>query len=148
MGSHGCNLTLAPIVDERLNPQSFGTVNNQTVRSGDPTVWVRKVFEALARDRRIVIKDGEPGNYDLALQVEQLKAYVVNVTGETRSVNVVVRVRYSRIQGDTYEETYRGTDNGLTWGGGQAESQTSFNIALLQIIDAVHRDVIFRCGAD
>src|SRR5712691_976426 len=62
LGSHACNLALAPIVDERLNPQSFGTVNNQTVRSGDPTGWVRKAFEALARDRRIVIKDGEPGN--------------------------------------------------------------------------------------
>jgi len=144
--AHICHLALAPIGDERINPQTLGTVNNQTVHSSDPTGWVKRAFEALARDHRIVIQDDDSRPHDLALQVELLKAYVVNITGETRTVNVVVRVRYSPVQGPVQEETYRGTDDGVTWGGGRGESETSFNIALLQIIDAVHRDVAFRCG--
>jgi hypothetical protein len=144
--THICHLVLAPIGDERINPQSFGTVNNQTVHASDPTGWVKRAFEALSRDPRIVIEESNSRAHDLALQAELLKAYVVNITGETRSVNVVVRVRYLPVQGPTQEETYRGTDDGVTWGGGQSESQTSFNVALLQIIDAVHRDVVFRCG--
>jgi stage V sporulation protein SpoVS len=119
-------------------------VNGQSVHAGDPAGWVNTALEALARDRRIVIQDGvQP---ELTLQPELLKAYVVNITGETRSANMVVRVHYLTKDGSQSEEIYRGTDNGVTWGGGQSESQSSFNIALMQILDSVHRDVMFRCG--
>ncbi len=143
-----CHVKIAGVQDLRPDPQSLGTVANQAVRTSDSISLVRSSLASLSRDPRIVLDD-QATNYPsgLTLNAELIKAYVINITGETRSANVVLRVRYEREGRAPDVELYRGTDNGLTWGGGQSESQSSFNIALAQIIDGVHRDALNLCAS-
>jgi hypothetical protein len=59
---------------------------------------------------------------------------------------VVVRVRYSGANGASGEQVYRGTENGLNWSSAEGETQSSFDAALAQLLEAVDRDLVVRCA--
>lgn len=141
-----CHLRIATIQDLRPDPQSLGTIAGQALRTSDSIAWIRSALASLSRDPQLVMNE-QADSAEIRLDVELMKAYVINITGETRSANVVLRVHYERNGQPLETEIYRGTDNALTWGAGQGESQSSFNIALSQIVEGVHRDVRALCSA-
>lgn len=121
----------------------MGVTAGRLVRSADAVAWVRSGFESLSRDRRLQFVGTAPE--DIALNVDVLKAYAMSVTGETRAATVVVRVRYGGVTVASGEQVYRGTENGLNWSSGEGETQSSFDAALAQLLEAVDRDIVARC---
>jgi hypothetical protein len=141
-----CHIYLADVRDLRSDPQSMGHFGGLQFRESDPAGWVRSGLQSLARDSRIALADNAAQS-NLVLNVELLKAYATNVTGETHSVSVVVRVHYGRGSTPLDDQIYRGTENGLVWLNPRAETQSSVDDALSQVIDGIDQDIITRCGA-
>jgi len=142
--SHPCRVRVAEIRDLRTDPQAMGMMDGRLIRSADTTAWVHSGFLSLGRDPRLQMVEGD-GQHDLAIDVDIVKAYAMSVTGETRSANVVLRVRYSRNGAPAGEQVYRGTENGVNWSNGEVETQSSFDDALENLLKTVDSDLVARC---
>lgn len=140
-----CLIHLAGVHDLRTDPHSLGGVIGQKVRVEDSAEWVRSGIESLADGSTIRLADQGDA---LSLDVDLLKAYLVSITSETRSANVVLRIRYSRAGQPVGEQIYRGTDSGLVWTGGDDETQSSLNAVLGKALQTIRTDVLARCAAD
>jgi hypothetical protein len=139
-----CRVELTNVKDNRSDPQAMGALGSKTVRA-DAAAWVRSGIESLGRDSRIRFVSA-PADAQLQLSVELLKSYVMSVTSETRSVNVVLRVSYSRSGGPPFERIYRGNVDATIWIDPQSETQSSFDDALAQVLEAVDRDALALCA--
>jgi len=140
-----CRVRIAEVHDLRSDPRSMGLSGGRLVHSADTTAWIRSGFLSLGADRRLqMTEDAAPG--DLTIDVDVLKAYAMNVTGETRAASVVLRVRYSRDGTPAGEQIYRGTQNGLNWSSGEGETQSSFDAALADLLKTVDSELVARCA--
>jgi hypothetical protein len=139
-----CLVHLAGVHDLRTDPRSLGGVIGQKVHVEDSAEWIRSGIESLANGSAIRMSDEGDA---LSLDVDLLKAYLMNVTSETRSANVVLRIRYFVAGRPLDEQIYRGTDNGLVWTGSDDETQSSLNAVLAKALQTIRRDVLARCAA-
>ncbi|HVU21015.1 MAG TPA: hypothetical protein VHE09_09810 [Rhizomicrobium sp.] len=139
-----CRVRLIGVHDLRTDPHSLGGLGGQKVHIEDSTEWIRSGINAIADGAAIRLSAESDA---LSLDVDLLKAYLMTVTSETRSANVVLRVRYSVSGQALGEQIYRGTDNGLVWTGGEDETQTSLNVVLGKAVQAIRSDVLARCAA-
>jgi hypothetical protein len=144
--SGNCRIYLAGVRDLRSDPQSMGQFRFLQFRESDPAGWVRSGLQSLVRDGRITLVDNA-AQAGLVLNAELLKAYAMNVTSETQSVSVVVRVHYARGTTALDDQIYRGTENGPIWLNARTETQSSLDDALSQVIDRIDEDIVSRCGA-
>jgi hypothetical protein len=139
-----CRVGLGEVRDLRSDTQAMGQLHGVTVTASDTAGWLRSAFQSLNRDKRLQFDDKSA---DLVVSAELLKAYVTAPTSNTRSANVVVRVRYNRPGTTPEEKIYRGTDSGLNWSNGRDETQASLDESLGDILKDVDRDILTRCSA-
>jgi len=121
----------------------MGTVGLTPLTMADISGWLRSGFRTLNARQGIHIVD-DPHSAHLVLRVEILKAYAMNITTETRTANIVMRVRYNG-KDVSNEHIYRGTTNNVTWFSAEKESYGSLNAALEQVLDAIATDIRKRC---
>ncbi len=139
-----CPVRFGAFIDTRSDPHEMGEIGLRPIHAADPSAWARSGFEALGRDPRIVVADPSASDA-VVLEVEILKAYMLALP-TTKSVNLVFRVHYSGRGGDT-ARVYRGVDTDMNWNSGSDETQSSFNRALAQVVEAVDTDIVARCGS-
>jgi hypothetical protein len=141
-----CSVYLTDIRDGRSDPHAMGTIGTRPVRAVDAAAWVRSGLESLGRDSRIQIVDNSgPQESRLVLSADIVQAYIMSITTQ-KSTSVVLHIRY--IKGDALsgEQSYRGVDTGANWASGDGETKASFDSALEQVLQAVDRDILVRCG--
>ncbi|MGN6149388.1 MAG: hypothetical protein ACTHPD_12675 [Rhizomicrobium sp.] len=138
-----CTIAISDIRDLRPDPGTMGTIGPTPLTMADAGTWLRSGFQTLNAAHGIEVVNN-PRTAPISLSIDLLKAYVMNVTTETRTVNIVMRVRYDG-KGGPAERIYRGTTNHLTWFSAEKESYGSFNAALQQVLDAIANDIHARC---
>jgi hypothetical protein len=133
-----CAISMGDVRDLRTDPAAVGALD---LAASDLSDWARSGFATLNHDPRIRFA-GASEQPKVALKVDILKAYVVPITSETRTVNLVLRVHYTDIDA----AVYRGAVDSLTWLSITRESASSFNEALAQILRNVDHDIVQRCA--
>lgn len=137
-----CTVKLTEVRDLRSDPESMGQIGVRAIQTADSVQWVRSSLESLSQDSRIRLAD-DTETAKVTIGVDILKAYSMNNAGMGRATTVALRVRY----GATNDaQLYRGSDDGVNWASGDGETQSALNRALSRAIDAVHADVLQRCG--
>ena len=144
-GQRACRLHLGDIRDMRGDPKSMGQIGGRLVHAEDSAAWVRSGLYSLARDPRLTVDAAGVTAFDLTLNVDLLKAYVLTMP-ETRANTVVLRIRYSQPGGAAEEQIYRGAQTGLDWNGGNDETQGGLNRAFAMLLEPIHRDVLRQCA--
>jgi hypothetical protein len=144
-GQRACRLHLGEIRDMRGDPKSMGQIGDRLVHAEDSAAWVRSGLYSLARDPRLSVDGIGVNTFDLTLNVDLLKAYVLTMP-ETRANTVVLRIHYNQPGGATEEQIYRGSKTGLYWNGGNEETQGGLNRAFAMLLEPIHRDVLRQCA--
>jgi hypothetical protein len=135
----GCQLRVAGHKDARLDPSFIGVMGGREVQAEDLSAWVRGGFEA-------GLGPAQPGGVELALETELLKAYVTAMP-MTKSVDIVMRVRYLRDGQQVLEKVYRGFTTTTNWASGDGESVQAFREALQSLVTQVRADGALHCAA-
>jgi len=142
-----CHVAIGQVSDVRADPHALGALGAEVFETSGTAQWLRSGLEDLSRDPRIkIVVAPEPGDAGVVLNADLLKAYVINVTSETRSVNVVARIRFGDAGSPNDTRIYRGTDEAVTWIDDSGETETSFNTALAKLLQAVDQDIVARCA--
>jgi hypothetical protein len=139
-----CRVYIGDIADKRTDKDTMGLIGLRVVHGADPVAWLRSGLATLKRDRRIVLADST-SNSDLDLDVDILKAYVINITSD-KSANVVVRVHYSRNGAAAGDRVIRGIETGWNWADGGDETQSAFDDALDDLLKTLDQDIAAHCA--
>lgn len=134
----GCQLRLAALKDSRPDPSFLGDVAGREVQAADFPGWMRGGLEA-------GLGPADGAGVQLALEAELLKAYASSMP-MTKSVDIVVRVRYLRDGASLAEKVYRGAHTSSNWASGDAESQQAFREALRSLVAQLRTDGAAHCA--
>jgi hypothetical protein len=139
-----CRLRVTEVTDPRADPESMGEIEGRPIHAVDAKAWLRSGLEFEPKGSRVKIV-GDADEADLELKATLLKAYVLTQP-ETKAVNIVVRVSYSRHGAPLDEKVYRGGVTEMNWSGGEGEARQALNGALAKLLDQVNADILSQCA--
>jgi hypothetical protein len=143
-----CRISIASILDARLDRETIGSIGPRPVRAPpDTRAWVRNVLVTLQDYGAQVSFDaaGQRQHDELSAAVELKRLWVTNVA-TSKAVGIVLVVRYERDGALIKEATYRGSVSGINWFGTSDELQATLDEAFGQIVTAMRGDLAALCA--
>ena len=134
----GCQLRLAALKDSRPDPSFLGDVAGREVQAVDFPGWLRGGLEA-------GLGPADGAGVQLALEADLLKAYASSMP-MTKSVDIVMRVRYLHDGASLVEKVYRGAHTSSNWASGDSESQQAFRAAVQSLVTQLRVDGAAYCA--
>lgn len=126
VGVQPCRFTITAI-DDRRDDKTLGHLFGTTISGDEFMGWLSAGLAAIPGH----VPSDVPGNAQIGLRVEILKAYI-QMNGSAKSANLVVRT-YAAVDGEAPQVmTYRGVDTS-PWNGMEVEIRRAFNRALADL---------------